>query len=105
MLDGEHSGKFSKKFIRYFFFWGITLTNDRIIIIIDKVTMLIIITFWIIVSRWMAAVKVSHGASKDMVAAAGKADALKAQYEEETNKFAACQVSNIISYLPCWKYM
>ena len=49
----------------------------------------------------MAAVKVSHGASKDMVAAAGKADALKAQYEEETNKFAACQVSNIISYLPC----
>lgn len=42
-------------------------------------------------SRWMAAVKVSHGASKDMVAAAGKADALKAQYEEETNKFEACQ--------------
>ena len=44
----------------------------------------------------MAAVKVSHGASKDMVAAAGKADALKAQYEEETNKFEACQVSFII---------
>ena len=44
----------------------------------------------------MAAVKVSHGASKDMFAAAGKADALKAQYEEETNKFEACQVSDII---------
>ena len=43
----------------------------------------------------MAAVKVSHGASKDMLAAAAKADALKAQYEEETTKFEACQVSNI----------
>ncbi|XP_068673991.1 rho GTPase-activating protein 44-like isoform X2 [Montipora foliosa] len=42
-------------------------------------------------SRWMAAVKVSHGASKDMLAAAAKADALKADYEEETNKFEACQ--------------
>ena len=35
----------------------------------------------------------SHGASKDMLAAAAKADALKADYEEETNKFEACQVS------------
>lgn len=42
-------------------------------------------------SRWTAAVKVSHGASKDMLAAASKADALKDEYEEETAKFEACQ--------------
>lgn len=42
-------------------------------------------------SRWLAAVKVSHGANKDMLAAAAKADALKEEYEEETAKFEACQ--------------
>ena len=41
----------------------------------------------------MAAVKVSHGASKDMYAAAAKAEVLKEEYEEETAKFEACQVS------------
>ena len=41
----------------------------------------------------MAAVKVSHGANKDMLAAAAKADTLKTEYEEETGKFEACQVS------------
>lgn len=35
----------------------------------------------------------SHGANKDMLAAAAKADALKAEYEDETAKFEACQVS------------
>ena len=43
----------------------------------------------------MAAVKVSHGANKDMSAAAAKAGELKFQYVEETTKFEACQVSNI----------
>jgi len=42
-------------------------------------------------SRWMAAVKVSHGANKDMLTAAAKADALKVEYEEETAKFETCQ--------------
>ncbi|PFX20211.1 rho GTPase-activating protein 44-like isoform X1 [Stylophora pistillata] len=42
-------------------------------------------------SRWTAAVKVSHGSSKDMQAAANKADALKDEYEEETSKFETCQ--------------
>ena len=41
----------------------------------------------------MAAVKVSHGASKDMYAAAAKAESLKDEYEEETAKFETCQVS------------
>ena len=41
----------------------------------------------------MAAVKVSHGANKDMLTAAAKADALKVEYEEETAKFETCQVS------------
>ncbi|XP_078348130.1 rho GTPase-activating protein 44-like isoform X2 [Oculina patagonica] len=42
-------------------------------------------------SRWLAAVKVSHGANKDMLAAAAKAETLKEEYEEETAKFEACQ--------------
>ena len=42
----------------------------------------------------MAAVKVSHGANKDLFAAAAKAETLKEEYEEETAKFEACQVSN-----------
>ena len=37
----------------------------------------------------------SHGANKDMLAAAAKADALKEEYEEETAKFEACQVSTL----------
>ena len=44
--------------------------------------------------RWLAAVKVSHGANKDLFAAAAKADTLKEEYEEETAKFEACQVSS-----------
>lgn len=43
-------------------------------------------------SRWMAAVKGAHGASKDMYAAASKADSLKDELEEETAKFESCQV-------------
>jgi len=43
--------------------------------------------------RWLAAVKVSHGANKDFHVAAAKADTLKEEYEEETAKFEACQVS------------
>lgn len=42
-------------------------------------------------SRWLAAVKVSHGANKDFHVAAAKADTLKEEYEEETAKFEACQ--------------
>lgn len=42
--------------------------------------------------RWLAAVKVSHGANKDMLTAAAKAETLKEEYEEETAKFEACQV-------------
>ena len=38
----------------------------------------------------------SHGANKDMLAAAAKADALKEEYEEETTKFEACQVSTLL---------
>ena len=45
---------------------------------------------------WSAAVKVSHGASKDMLAAAAKADALKEQHEEEQAKFENCQVCCIV---------
>ncbi|XP_031558625.1 rho GTPase-activating protein 44-like [Actinia tenebrosa] len=44
-------------------------------------------------SRWMAAVKGAHGASKDMWAAASKADSLKDELEEETAKFEGCQDS------------
>lgn len=53
------------------------------------------------VFRWLAAVKVSHGANKDMYAAAAKAETLKEEYEEETAKFEACQVSaiNLIRHL------
>ena len=40
----------------------------------------------------------SHGANKDMMAAAAKADALKEEYEEETAKFEACQVSTLLPY-------
>ena len=47
----------------------------------------------------MAAVKVSHGANKDMLAAAAKVVALKDEYEEETAKFETCQVSTYITLL------
>ena len=53
-------------------------------------------TFISFLFRWLAAVKVSHGANKDMLAAAAKADALKEEYEEETTKFEACQVSTFL---------
>ena len=53
-------------------------------------------TFISFLFRWLAAVKVSHGANKDMLAAAAKADALKEEYEEETAKFEACQVSTLL---------
>ena len=33
-----------------------------------------------------------------MMAAAAKADALKEEYEEETAKFEACQVSTLLPY-------
>lgn len=42
----------------------------------------------------------SHGANKDMLAAAAKADTLKTEYEEETAKFEACQVSTYGNFIP-----
>ncbi len=57
------------------------------------------------VFRWLAAVKVSHGANKDMLAAAAKAETLKEEYEEQTAKFESCQVSGQVSGQQCYMYL